>query len=317
MAIPLHRSARWIEVIESNVRALAPVAQVVLSDAGESDATLATLRERLAGLHGVEFLASRPGCEGWVSHCNDLQSRCATEFFMWLPHDDSIATDWVIEAQHAFDARPDAALACGRIVASPDPGCLHAGMEIPLDPRLSDASGQARAAAVLEMLTVAGAASLGLLFRALQRRSLAVPLRSTDGNLFVDISWAVDAVARGAVAPVESTYIKRWYGGSTHSAWPAFGEMERVRAEWAPRAVAGLASDEALSIMAHAWQRDVDLAHGRRVAEGASATEALEGERRERQESDLRVRAEYERSRSWRMTAPLRWLMRATKTGEK
>ena len=93
--IPLHRSEPWFEVVSRNLRTLAPVANLVVSDATGSDDTWERLRARHADLP-ITWLGTRPLEPGWVAHCNDLLARTDTELAMWLPHDDDLTADSMV-----------------------------------------------------------------------------------------------------------------------------------------------------------------------------------------------------------------------------
>lgn len=304
--IPLHLSKPWIEVVERNVRTVMGVADVVVSDVDEHDDALATLRDRLRGVEGVTFLGRRQLENGWVAHCNDLQARTATEFHMWLSHDDEIDADWILEAEAALDVRPEAALACGPIeehAESPLHGSPGPRVRIVVQQWCTSPDAAVRARGVLTKLREADASALGILFRSVQRVRDTEPLPSVPGGVLADVAWAVRIMARGPVAPISSVYRKRWHGGSAHASWPALADLEDVLALWAPLAVAELDRGEAVRAIAEAWQVDKDARHKSQLAMQAELTSA-----RARVSSLSETVTALTSSTSWRVTAPLRWI---------
>ncbi|WP_291378071.1 glycosyltransferase family A protein [Demequina sp.] len=303
--IPLHRSLPWVEVVERNARALAPVAHVVVSDAGEADDALAVLRDRLADVDQVSFVGRRAIDPGWVAHCNDLQASVTTEFHMWLAHDDEIGADWVVSAERELDANPAATLACGSITELPATEASsvdHQLRRVECAPELSSTDARVRAAAMLSLLAQ-DAAPLGLLFRSVQRSAATRPLPHREGDVFSDVVWALDVVAHAPVVVTTAVYRKRWHPDSEHASWPPLGELPGVRAEWSARAVGALNRDDAVAAVAQAW--DDELAR-----EAVALRAALA--KREDEISQLHAQIEAMAATvSWRTTAPLRSLRAA------
>lgn len=229
VAIPLHRSLAWVDNVERNARTLAPVARVLISDADESDGALEVLRHRLSGVEGVEMIGARKGATGWVEHCNDLQRRASTEFFMWLPHDDEVDADWVVEAEAALDAQAGAALACGPISEHGD-SALHGpdgpkvALEIPAWAPVADDT-QRRLGMVRAMVD-GDVAAFGIMFRGVQRTVATLPLPSLPGGVHADAVWSAQMMARSRVLPLTATYRKRWHERSVHAPWGALIEAE-------------------------------------------------------------------------------------------
>ena len=85
VSIPLHASATWIDTVVEDVRQLAPVARVVVSDATGLDDALDRVRAAVAesaGADDVVWLGPRPLEPGWVAHANDLLARATTDYVM-------------------------------------------------------------------------------------------------------------------------------------------------------------------------------------------------------------------------------------------
>ena len=227
--IPLHRSSRYVEAVAGNVARLAGLARVVVSDATELDDSLAQLRARVTA-PGVCWLGARPITPGWVAHCNDLQSRVTTPYTMWLPHDDEIGPEWIVESEARLEERPDAIGACGSI-REIDP---IAGNDLPAQAFLAEAFsapevGERRAAA-RDFVEAGDLARLGLLFRAVVRaeRAPRLPI-ALPRDEWADVLWGAELLSRGPVAGIDAVYGKRLRPDSAHAAWPAFDDSHTAR----------------------------------------------------------------------------------------
>jgi GT2 family glycosyltransferase len=115
VAIPLHGSARWVENVVANVRALPPlVTEVLISDQTCLDDAADRIRERLADDPRVSVRA-RPAGFGFVDHYQWLMEEASGELFMWMPHDDIFDPTWVPTLVDALAEHPQAWLAFGRL----------------------------------------------------------------------------------------------------------------------------------------------------------------------------------------------------------
>lgn len=277
MLVPLHRSGPWIDVVSRNLRTLAPVARVVVSDATGLDDTWERLRARHPDLP-VTWLGPRSLEAGWVAHCNDLLARADTELAMWLPHDDDLTADWVTAAQAALDAAPDAVMAVGPLAAEGETGppryAVHPGLASP-DPasRVGDA---------LRCITGSASALLGMTFRGVHRVDRAVPLPSYEaGGDWCDVLWALEMVARGPVVATEAVYVKRWHAANTHGAWRDRRAERELRECAIPHALRHLDATVRERVLATAWtdealdQRDRNAELARQVRELTVSREDL------------------------------------------
>src|SRR5687767_3679351 len=87
VAVPLHRSARWVSGVAENLRSLPADVHVLLSDATHDDDALAQLQTLFRDDHRVCVLrAAAPSEKGWRAHYNHLLEQADTELFAWLPH---------------------------------------------------------------------------------------------------------------------------------------------------------------------------------------------------------------------------------------
>lgn len=305
VAIPLHRAARWAHVVEQNIASLRSAAHIVVSDPFESDATLSELREKFDHVPEVSFLGRRDIDPGWVAHCNDLQSRSSTEFFMWLPQDDSIDQTWIHAGEEALTSDSEAVAACGTlqwIVAENSEGGDFANFaKIPM---LDDWCAPDQVTRLTTALAVAGsrnASSLGLLFRSLQRSSASVPLPPGRDGAWSDVLWAISVLSRGPVAATSATYQKRGHAHATHATWPELPQIRDVRAAYLARAAFDADPATRATAFAAAWDRD----YATRAERERELIDLVERMKSELASTQNRV-AEMERSRSWRLTAPFR-----------
>jgi hypothetical protein len=258
--MPLHASAMWVDTVVEDVRRLAPVARVVVSDATGLDDALDQVRAAVAGSPGVDdvvWLGPRPLEPGWVAHGNDLLARAATEYVMWLPHDDLVGPEWVLAAEGALDAEPGAALACGTVVSIDDePGIESPGRVLVPAPDLAEPDVTLRLASALRLAMRPQPELLGMLFRSVVRRAVAPPLPATDGGVWADVLWAVSVLAAGHLAPIDATYSKRWYAASAHRSWPDQYAEPALRLELLPAALRSAPPEAQVAALAQGWEQD-------------------------------------------------------------
>jgi len=217
--IPLHRSAPWRDLVDTNIERLHKHCRILVSDAHEHDDTLTHVRERWARLPHVETVSARELAVGWVAHVNDLIQRVETPFAMWLPHDDEIGPEWITEAERALDRRPDAAIAYGRLEASTrsDPALR---VSLAPDPVLASRSRIRRVSRAIAHIEAGDPAQLGILFRGVARRHRVPPMPDRDEHgSWSDIFWALRLLCRGAAVPTNATYSKTWHHSSTVQQW--------------------------------------------------------------------------------------------------
>lgn len=287
VAIPLHRSRPWFDTVAGNIRRLAGVAAATVSDATEVDDTLSRLESSLRGVPHLTFVGARDVGRGWVSHCNDLLDRSREEFFMWLPHDDEIGPDWVVEAERLLDDAQDAVLAHGTIVPIRERGVSSGGRRIEPHEAFDDPDTVARVRHALELCVGGDSSLLGATFRGLQRRSHAVPLPETlDDGDWADVLWATRLLTRGRFVTMSAIYAKRWHPTSAHATWVDGRLREEFRSRWLPDTLVDLDPLERESLLRHAWN--------------------VKSARLMRRSDE--IRGLFEGSLSWRITAPLRWL---------
>jgi hypothetical protein len=285
VAIPLHASARWFEVVDANLERLAGQAHLVVSDPTGLDDTLARLRAKWEHVDGIEWRTA-PTAPGWVAHCNALLAEATTEFFMWLPHDDEIGPEWIVEAERVLQRDTSVILAVGEITP------VEGGVEFPFNEAFASTDREARVAAALADLVRGRAVTLGLLFRSVFRRVDASGLPDSE---WADVPWAIAMLASGGVAQMDAVYRKRWHPSSVSAQWSPMLVAPGFRSMQIARAVSRLGAS-APDLLARAWEDEVTPMVARGAALDAKLA-ALEVEL-----TALR------RTRSWRITAPLRRL---------
>ena len=288
VAIPLHASARWFEVIDANLTRLAGHAQVVVSDPTGLDDTLVRLKARHAHVDGITWRTTTTAA-GWVAHCNALLAEATTEYFMWLPHDDEIGPEWVYLAEQELQRDPNAMLTVGVIVP------VGAGVEFPFNPAFTLSDPEERVAAALADLVTGRARTLGLLYRAVFRRAGASPLPETE---YADVPWAIAMLATGHAVQIDAPYRKRWHPTSVSASWSPMLVLPGFRSTHIADAVSRVGA-RAPALLAHAWESEITPIATRR-AELAVELHAIRS------------------SRSWRITAPFRWILsrlRSPRTG--
>jgi hypothetical protein len=295
VAIPLHRSGPWVDNVAANIRRLAGHAAITISDATGEDDALPLLQVELASVPGLEWLGRRSIAPGWVSHCNDLLERSTEEFFAWLPHDDEIDADWVLEAASSLDRHPTAVLALGMVVPVHEAGVTDGGYPIEPSSAFGALEADVRIRDALDVCLHGDTSLLGACFRGVQRRDRAAPLPMTPGEgEWSDILWALRMLTHGPFTTMPATYGKRWHPGGAHRAWGDARRWPDFRTRWLPEALGDLGAAERESFLTSAWSAEV-VALEQRIANERSRGEAT-------------LRSTFESSRSWRITAPLRRL---------
>ena len=114
VAIPMHASGPFIDVISANIAALPDDVEIILSDHTRVDDAI----ERLQELHGdddrVRFVRESDGI-GIIDHYNRLLREANGDYFMWMPHDDTFPPEYIPLLRAALDSHPDANLAFGSL----------------------------------------------------------------------------------------------------------------------------------------------------------------------------------------------------------
>lgn len=299
MLIPLHQAARWRDQLDEQLTELEGVARIIVSDASGHDETLASLRSSGNRPH-IDWVGPRPLASGWVAHANDLQRRATTEFVMWLPQDDSITRDWILDAEAQLDKEHDAVAACGPIIPlSVD--SIGRGAAIAVEPFATLRDPHLRVTSAIDRLLLGQSSELGIFFRSVTRRAIAPPLpRGVVDDDWSDVLWSIRLLTLGPIAAMAPSYGKRWHDHNTHGRWRdhAAEAPEEVRARLIAM-LTDLEPDQQARAIASVWTSDV-----RHVRE--------EGDERAEHWRALHAALwrDIQGSGSWRVTAPARALGR-------
>lgn len=212
--VPLHRSALFRDIVDANLTRLSPHALFVISDATGEDDTLTWLRQRHLDKSHITWLGPRDIAPGWVAHCNDIVRYCSTAFVMWLPHDDEIDAEYLERCRSTISADAQLGAVVGQVLSLAQSGHHHQTQPaFPSDERVR--------AFVLPANAYLAEWNLGILFRALVRRSAWRPLPHTVfDDEWSDMVWAYGLALEWAVCEVHDiSYRKRFYDGSTSTTW--------------------------------------------------------------------------------------------------
>lgn len=230
IAMPLHRSARFVENIASNIGRLdRPDLEILISDRHLADGALDELAARHRDDPRVRIL--RRGDEAdWITHYNDLLREARGTYFCWMPHDDVYAAGYVTRLAAALDAEPRALLAFGVMDAEAAPGARVPVGPFTLPP-LDSVDGWSTDTAVRlllhwELFRVVR----GLVRRdAILARGLLVP--RTHETVQADVCWAFAVAVAGPLIFVpEASCTKRYQVSSASAAW-RYGVREAL-SEW-------------------------------------------------------------------------------------
>lgn len=210
VAIPLHRSERWLSSVAANVRRIGLQARILISDATEEDPAFKLLQHELSDQPQVEWHGARDLAPGYVAHYNDLLARCTTPYFMWLPADDEIDAGYVEACTQALRQDPSLIMAVGHVVSMSGPGLCDP--EFPLMP---DEGGSQSGISRISTLLLDW--EPWILFRSVFRVSALHEIRDTDQGIAADTSWILGLLGKGRAAQVPGAlYRKRFYPDSTH-----------------------------------------------------------------------------------------------------
>ncbi len=242
VAIPLHRSERFVDVVSANIdRLVGDDIEILVSDRTQGDDALETLRERHGHDPRVAFLCDTDD-PGWVDHYNALLRRANGRYFMWMAHDDDFPADYVPRLRAALDTHPDALLAFGglRVIdLDGDPVDVSYLPDFPIE--LGRRSRADEAIALLHHWNL-GVASRGLCRRdELLRRRLTI--RHTRGDLDADAYWVFAVVCAGPVVfDRECSVEKRLVPGSGSATWPQQRDAARTQLALVPLVIRYLAA---------------------------------------------------------------------------
>lgn len=229
VAIPLHASARWIDNVVANVRALPPmVSEIIISDQTCLDDAANRIRARLADDRRVHVRAAPAGLS-FVEHYHQLLESARGDLFMWMPHDDLFDPDWVPRLAAALAANPQAWLAFGGLIwiDADDDATIPSQRPFP-KPRIVS-----RNNAVRMFL----AAQTWVAFRGLMRREAIIRaglrMDPAESLVEVDLEWVLAIALRSKLVRDDGVLTwKRRYPGSASTTleWHSQRRASNVRA---------------------------------------------------------------------------------------
>ena len=233
VAIPLHRSAPFVDVVSANIDRIAgDDVEILVSDRTLCDDALEVLRDRHGHDPRISFLCGTDD-PGWVNHYNALLRRAHGGYFMWMPHDDDFPADYVSRLGATLDAHADALLAFGGLRVIDVDGNP---VEVSYLPELPIALG--RMSRADEAIALLHRWNLGIAFRGLCRRDellrRRLTIRHTRGDVDADAYWVLAVVCAGPVVfDPECSVNKRLVPGSGSADWPqqrksALGQFQLI-----------------------------------------------------------------------------------------
>ena len=218
VAIPLYRSARFLDRIVHNIEVLDhPDVEVIVSDRHGEDDAIQRIAERFRGDARVRTIAAADRLT-WASHYNWLLREARGDYVMWMPHDDEFPAGYVSTLATALDDDPAAVLAYGRIRRVDEHG-------VPLMPEMSPlpqtGDGAWSAAAASRLLLHRDTEQP---FRGVFRRNVVLAaglwIRETRDAMSEDAYWTFALALRGPFRFVPASSCRKYYyAASTHARW--------------------------------------------------------------------------------------------------
>jgi hypothetical protein len=291
IAIPLHQSLVYADIVFSNIDRLIPHCKIIVSDCTEDDRLLQSIESRFGENKNLRVIGKRTLEKGWLPHWNDLMREVDTDYFMWLSHDDEIDLIWVTENLQNLHNNPNLAGSFGLLDQILEDGSLlEFGARFPTIKN----DRQFPANEILENW------NLGIATRAVWEKSKVLPFLATQDPLdeWGDVVWIYGILLEYEIGQIDTvSYRKRWYAGSAHSCWRPFDlvlAIKLLNREITRRNLSPKISEELFEVALSKTLRE---------------RESLARER----ESLARERDSIINSNSWRFTKPLRMVKNFTK----
>ena len=292
IAIPLHRSLKYKEIVLGNIDRLAGHCKIILSDCTEEDILFKDLEIQFRTVKNVYLIGKRNMDVGWLPHWNDLINNVETEYFMWLSHDDEIDLDWVSANLQNLIDNPKLAGSFGLLEQILEDGSLKEfGDRFPTP---TQSNRKYRANQLIQSW------NLGIATRAVWNKSKVLPFLRTQEPMdeWGDVIWIYGILLEHPISQISSvSYRKRWYAGSAHSYWRGFDIVlarhllqREIQRRNLPLEIALELFEICENWLTH--QRD-ELTHQR--------------------DELTHQRDELLNSKSWKITSPLRALVRISK----
>jgi hypothetical protein len=299
IAIPLHRSLEYKDIVLGNIDRLAGHCKIILSDCTEEDNLLKDLEIQFRAVKNVRTIGKRSLSIGWLPHWNDLMNEVKTEYFMWLSHDDEIDLDWVSANLQNLMDNPEFAGSFGLLVQILEDGSLKE-----FGDRLPSTTRNNRKNLANQLI---GCWNLGIATRAVWIKSKVLPFLRTQDPMdeWGDVIWIYGILLEHPISQVSTvSYRKRWYEGSAHSYWRGLDIVlarNLLQREIERRNLPSEISAELFEICVNQLTFQVNQLN-------------VQVNQLNVQVNQLNVqRNEFLNSKSWRITSPLRALMRLAK----
>ena len=217
IAIPLHRSLKYKDIVLGNIDRLAEHCKIIISDCTEEDNLLKDLEIQFRTVKNIRTIGKRSMGTGWLPHWNDLMNEVETEFFMWLSHDDEIDLDWVTLNLQNLKENPQFAGSFGLLDQILEDGSLKE-----FGDRFPSTTVRNRNYLANELIDTW---NLGIATRAVWNKSKVLPFLRTQESIdeWGDVIWIYGTLLEHPISQISTvSYRKRWYAGSVHSYWRGF-----------------------------------------------------------------------------------------------
>ena len=217
IAIPLHRSLEYKDIVLGNIDRLAGHCKIILSDCTEEDSLFKDLEIQFRAVKNVRTIGKRSIGGGWLPHWNDLMNEVETKYFMWLSHDDEIDLDWVSANLQNLMDNPQLAGSFGLLDQILEDGSL---MEF--GDRFPSIARSIRNFSANQLID---SWNLGIAVRAVWNKSKVLQFLPTQEPMdeWGDIVWIYGILLEHPISQISNvSYRKRWYKGSAHSYWRGF-----------------------------------------------------------------------------------------------
>jgi hypothetical protein len=217
IAIPMHRSLKHKSIILGNVERLFGHCKIILSDCTEEDSLFKDLEIQFRNVKNVRTIGKRNVGIGWLPHWNDLMNEVETDFFMWLPHDDEIDLDWVSANLQNLVDNPQFAGSFGLLEQILEDGSRKEVCD--RFPTLSHSNRKYRANQLIDNW------NLGIAVRAVWDKSKVLPFLLTQDPIheWGDVIWVYGILLEHPISQISTvSYRKRWYAGSASTFFRIF-----------------------------------------------------------------------------------------------
>lgn len=116
VAIPLFRSAPFVDNVSTNIDALPSDVEILVSDRHRHDEAIDVLKRRHQGDRRLRFFERLDG-KDWIDHLNGLIDEARGEYWRFMPHDDFCDGESFVSLLNCLENHPDVLLAYGPTTA--------------------------------------------------------------------------------------------------------------------------------------------------------------------------------------------------------